>query len=393
MHVSHLSLAHVRNYARLELELSARVHVFEGANAQGKTNLLESIYYLATTRSPMTTSDRELIAWSAGAEPIPNAQLEATVARGGEVQTVAMALVLEPEPAPTGTLRRRIWVNGVPRRAMDALGVLNVVLFLPEDTALVAGAPSERRRYLDVTLCQIDVGYCRALSRYNRVVAQRNALLRQVREGRVSGREAQAERGAWDEQLVRLGAVVLARRIEAVADLARLAGDLHPALTGGNEALSITYRSTLDEWAAAHAEWEDAATLEERYREALRNAARDEARRGVTLVGPHRDDLRFTLNCYDATVYGSRGQQRTVALSLKLAELAYMRTVTGEAPVLLLDDVASELDRTRSHRLLDMVGDVEQVLITITDSAVLDPSVLGRAVRWEVDEGEIRPLG
>lgn len=382
MYLTHLSLTYYRNYTRLEADLQARVHVLSGANAQGKTNLLESIYYLATTKSPLASSDRELLSWAAEGEPLPYARVEGAYQRGGQEHTLGATIMLEPPEAGAeqGVLRRQLRVDGVARRAMDAVGQLNVVLFLPEDINLVTGAPGGRRRYLDITLCQIDPAYCRALSRYNRVVTQRNALLRQVRDGRPNG----PQRDYWDAELVRLGTLVLARRQEAVATLDRLAATLHPALTGAEETLSLRYCSTVARGAAASASGEEA------FRQALAAARREETARGVTVVGPHRDDLRFLINGRDATIYGSRGQQRSVALSLKLAEVGLMRAATGESPVLLLDDVLSELDRTRARHLLATITRAEQVLLTTTDLHTVDPAFLQDAVLWEVAAGTLQ---
>ncbi len=382
MYLTHLSLTYYRNYTRLEADLQARVHVLSGANAQGKTNLLESIYYLATTKSPLASSDRELLSWAAEGEPLPYARVEGAYQRGGQEHTLGATIMLEPPEAGAeqGVLRRQLRVDGVARRAMDAVGQLNVVLFLPEDINLVTGAPGGRRRYLDITLCQIDSAYCRALSRYNRVVTQRNALLRQVRDGRPNG----PQRDYWDAELVRLGTLVLARRQEAVATLDRLAATLHPALTGAEETLSLRYCSTVARGAAASASGEEA------FRQALAAARREETARGVTVVGPHRDDLRFLINGRDATIYGSRGQQRSVALSLKLAEVGLMRAATGESPVLLLDDVLSELDRTRARHLLATITRAEQVLLTTTDLHTVDPAFLQDAVLWEVAAGTLQ---
>lgn len=385
MYLTHLSLTYYRNYTRLEADLQARVHVLSGANAQGKTNLLESIYYLATTKSPLASSDRELLSWAAEGEPLPYARVEGAYQRGGQEHTLGATIMLEPPEAGAeqGTLRRQLRVDGVARRAMDAVGQLNVVLFLPEDINLVTGAPGGRRRYLDITLCQIDPAYCRALSRYNRVVTQRNALLRQVRDGRPNG----SQRDYWDAELVRLGTLVLARRQEAVATLDRLASTLHPALTGAEETLSLRYCSSVARGAAASASGEEA------FRQALAAARREETARGVTVVGPHRDDLRFLINGRDATIYGSRGQQRSVALSLKLAEVGLMRAATGESPVLLLDDVLSELDRTRARHLLATITRAEQVLLTTTDLHTVDPAFLQDAVLWEVAAGTLQASG
>ena len=279
-------------------------------------------------------------------------------------------------------------------------GKLNVVLFLPEDIVLVAGAPGARRHYLDVFLCQIDAEYCRALSRYNRVLTQRNALLKQLREGSVG----QAELPYWDEQLAALGALVLSRRLAACAALADSATQLQQRLTGARESLALHYVSSAAEAAGsalreAHdADFRLVARLPAEADEpaqkqallaALKNNLGEDKARGVTQVGPHRDDVRFLINDVDATIYGSRGQQRTVALALKLAEVELMTARVGEPPVLLLDDVVSELDQRRCDCLLDALDRAEQVLITTTDLHHLPEPFRERAMLWQVRQGEI----
>jgi len=399
MYLQHLSLTNFRNYARLEIDLQPRVYVLQGENAQGKTNLLEAIYYLATTKSSLASSDRQLVNWNAKDEVIPYGRVEGLFTRGDRQHTVEVTLMLQRRPGEemaSASLRKQVRLDGVPRRAMDVLGRLNVVLFLPEDIALVAGAPGERRRYLDATLCQIDTYYCRSLSRYNRVTTQRNALLKRLRDGQAGPNEL----AYWDEQLSQVGAQVLWKRLWASRELGARAREYQPSLTGSREQLELVYLSTvfsrlddakvLDTVAlAAKANVDD---LVEPFQKALQLVRREERARGVTVVGPHRDDLRFVLNGTDATIYGSRGQQRTIALALKLAEFDVMRDQTGEMPVLLLDDVASELDRNRCDFVLGAASRVEQVILTTTNLGVFGRELLDKAVRWRVVDGTVSPL-
>lgn len=392
MYVSHLSLTEFRNYARLELELPARIHLFQGENAQGKTNLLEAIYYLATTKSPLASLDRELMRWEADEDVLPHSYVVGRFVRRQQERTLEVTLVKEPAPNGDGesVFRRQIKLDGVVRRAIDVVGQLNVVLFLPEDIDLVGGAPGGRRRYLDVLLCQIDPVYCRTLSRYNRVLAQRNALLKQMREGTVG----QAELPYWDEQLSTLGAVVLSRRHEACVALAEHAASYQRQLTAGREALALRYESSAAAVAMGVATSHDttAEAQKDVLAQALKRSLRDDRGRGVTQVGPHRDDLRFEINGHDVTIYGSRGQQRTVALALKLAEVELMAARVGEPPVLLLDDVVSELDRLRSDCLVEALDRAEQVLLTTTDLHHLPPAFRERGQIWHVEGGTVSPL-
>jgi len=387
MYVRHLSLLRFRSYLHLELDLSANVHVFQGGNAQGKTNLLEAIYYMATTRSPLALSDRQLINWEVAGEPIPNARLSVTFFRKGREHTLEAVLALEAREERQ-VFRRRLWLDGIPRRAMDVVGQLVVVLFLPDDVLLVAGSPSLRRRYLDVALCQLDAQYCQQLSRYQRVVTQRNALLRQIREGH----SRPAELGYWNARLVEYGAYVLARRLWLVAALNRRATQLQHILTEGSESLQLTYTPTWIDQEIASLTDATEQDLAEILAQRLQALFPREIARAVTLVGPHRDDLRFFINQIDATIYGSRGQQRTAALALKLAEAKVMEQELGEPPTLLLDDVVSELDRRRAQLLLKAVMDAEQVLITTTDLQTFPKAFLEQVVLWHVEGGQVSPM-
>ena len=399
MHIEHLSLTNFRTYARLEIDLQARIHMFQGANAQGKTNLLEAIYYLATTKSPLTSSDRELIHWQAEEEVIPFARVEGVFQRGESRHTIEITLVTERDAANsqgTASFKRQIRFNGVNRRAMDILGQVNEVLFLPEDTVLVSGSPSDRRRYLDVMLCQLSPVYCRKLSHYGRIISQRNALLRRVREGKARV----GELSYWDERAAELGGYVLCQRQWAVSELNKHVQEIHPSLTGGDELLTVVYESSLAERSSlaladsprngqGRPQEEQVQTISQVLCQTLQSVRREELARGVTTVGPHRDDLHFLLNGRDATVYGSRGQQRTIALALKIGEMLLMHAETGEMPILLLDDVLSELDDRRGQFLLDAVSRAEQVLITATDLHGYPRGFLDSVVLWQVSAGRI----
>ena len=383
MLLTHLSLHNFRNYVRLDLDLPLGVSLLLGENAQGKTNLLEAIYYLATTRSPHAGADRELVNWLAvEEEPLPYARLVGRVARG--VGKVAIEITLTQQANHQTRYRKQIRLNGVAKRAMDLLGQLNVVLFLPEDIALVSGSPSGRRRYLDAALCQIDPFYCRSLSRYNQIVTQRNALLRDLRER--GGDPAQL--AFWNERLVEHGTHLVRRRWEALVVLDELAHAVHGQLTDGGERLHLRYVPSVEMDGPGGAD--DIAPA---FQDQVEDLRRREIAAGMTLVGPHRDEVRFLINGMDAGVYGSRGQQRTAALALKLAEVDLMRKETGEYPVLLLDDVLSELDEHRRRFLMHTLEDgAEQAIITTTNLHTVPQALLQRCHLWRVEMGRLRVL-
>jgi DNA replication and repair protein RecF len=397
MHLTHLSLHNFRNYVRLDLALAPGVTVLLGDNAQGKTNLLEAVFYLATSRSPHAGADRELVNWlAAEREPIPYARLVGRVAHrtdsasfpspagraeGGHGRELTIEITLTQETDNGARYRKQIRLNGVPRRAMDLLGHLNVVLFLPDDIALVYGPPGLRRRYLDVTLCQIEPSYCAALARYNEVVTQRNALLRDL--GERGGDPGQLT--FWDERLVKDGSYLVARRQHAIVLLDELAHQVHGELTDGAEQLRLRYLPSVEPAGTA-----DVQTIAAAFQAQLEAQHRREVASGVTLVGPHRDEVRFLIDDVDAGVYGSRGQQRTAALALKLAEVELMQRETGEQPVLLLDDILSELDAQRRHFLLNRLNDgLEQALVTATDLHVFPPDFLWQCCVWNVLMGQL----
>ncbi len=346
-----------------------------GGNAQGKSNLLEAIYLSATTKSPRTVSDLELINWSALREEHPVARLEVQAQRASGSLRVEIALRGKIVAAEAGAnyVQKRIRINGVDRRAMDLIGLINVVLFSPRDIDLVDGEPALRRRYLDITNSQVDHRYLRALQRYQRVLQQRNHLLRLIAEHRARPEEL----GFWDRELVAAGSYLIALRQHTVAALDELARPIHDQLTGGKERLNMIYQSSVDE---------------EAFQEAL-SAARDkEVAQGMTLIGPHRDDLRFLANERDMNIYGSRGQNRTIALSLKLAEAKFIAARAGDSPVLLLDDVLSELDAQRRHHLLQAALGYQQVVITASDVDRFEAAFFARAAKFEVTSGMIGAL-
>jgi DNA replication and repair protein RecF len=406
MHVTHLSLTNFRNYGRLELPLPAGPILLHGNNAQGKTNLLEALYYLATTRSPHAAQDEELINWSAGQsqEPVIVGRLVAQVVTAQGERQLEMRLIKEQQSGYNGqsSFRREALVNRRKVRLMDLLGNLRVVLFLPEDMELITGSPATRRRYVDITLCQIDPIYCQTLSQYNKVLEQRNALLRRLAEGNGS-RDVLP---VFSEKLVHLGSQIFARRTRFFTELAREAQRIHyEALTGGHESIRLHYLPRLRghlsnrqgdtgalvqlyQWLQNHQD--DAARIAADYEQALTEAEPAELARGSTSVGPHRDDWLIEVNGRSLSSYGSRGQQRSALLALKMAEIQWMAARTDETPLLLLDEVVAELDGRRRELLLHYVQQATQSLLTATDPGMFTASFLEQATRLQVENGRVQ---
>lgn len=388
MHLARLTLIDLRTFRRLEVELTPGVHVIAGANAQGKSNLLEAIAMLATTRAQGGGTDLDLIAWAALAEdPIPAARLAAEVVTAAGREHVEMSIVGQVAAAgvPPQRAARRFRVNGVARRASGLVGRLRVVLFAAGDIAIIDGAPAYRRRYLDITLSQLDAAYVRALQRYTRVLEQRNSLLKRLQERRGKPDELDF----WDGELAGSGAVILAARAEALRVLGREAAATYAALAASeSEALEVLYEPRVPAPVAARLREHDLAA---RLLEALAAGRTEDVRRGLSLIGPHRDDVRFLIGGHAAGVSASRGQRRGAALALRLAEVAYSKARTGDAPVLLLDDILSELDPVRRARVLSVAFDVDQVLITTPDAAHPSRAELPGAIRWRLRGGRLEP--
>ncbi len=404
MHIRHLSLTNYRNYGRLELDLPLGPTLLHGNNAQGKTNLLEAVYYLATTRSPHAELDQQLLNWDAdiAEEPIVVGRLVASVVTQHEERQLEMRLIKEQRQGQI-SFRREALVNRRKVRLMDFLGNLRVVLFLPEDIQLITGSPSQRRRYLDITLCQTDPIYCRTLSNYNKHLEQRNALLRQLAEGAGS----KDLLPVYDDKLVNLGSKIFMRRAAFCLAMAREAQRVHyEDLTDGLESIRLQYLPRLtannrrsSEQAEKNAmlgEWLQQPEVTEKetrakFAAALQSALSSDISRGASSVGPHRDDWQIQVNGRNLGAFGSRGQQRSAMLALKMAEIHWITQTTQETPILLLDEVVAELDEQRRALLLHYVKNAAQTLLTATDPGMFTADFLRDAATLLVRNGRIQP--
>lgn len=382
------------------LDLPPGPILLRGDNANGKTNLLEAIYFLSTTRSVHARSDQQLVNWLVlRQDTLPFARAEATVKTEHDGFRIAVTVIREG----TG-FHKDVRINGAKKRAMDVIGKLTTVMFLPEDIELVTGSPSVRRHYLDSALCQINPDYCEALSRYNKVLTQRNALLKDLFQR--NGNPDQLF--YWDEQLAQDGAKLVVYRHNAILELDTVARQRHREVSGGQEGLRLYYAPSFDPYRRPQPNYQLPLIMEElapystaappvkEVRETfmayLLEARQDEINRGVTMVGPHRDDFHFLVDGIDMHLYGSRGQQRTAALSTKLAEVALMKQSTGEMPLLLLDDVMSELDAHRRQQVINIVDQAGQAIITTTDWEDFPPEFRERARLLAVSMGRIEEI-
>lgn len=373
MRVHRLRLHDFRNYSSLDLSPGPGLNALIGNNAQGKSNVLEAIHLVAVTRSLRAGRESEMV-------------------RHG-TEMAAVAIDVEREQTPDVSLEVRVFqtdkkairVNGVKRgRVLELLGELNSIHFSAQDLDIVSGDPAVRRHYLNVEISQISPRYVHDLVAYRRVLEQRNRLLRDLRERpyRDSGLEA------WNEEMVRHGAPLVHRRRFFLQRLLPLADEVHRELTEGAAGLQTRYVPSIP-----LPEEDTQEAVDATFREAMERVATEELRRGVTLVGPQRDDVQFLIEGRDARVYGSQGERRTVVLALKLAEFRLVQEHVGETPVLLLDDVMSDLDERRQRLLLEWVKDRSQVFMTCTSLQGAPEAVREEAVRWRVDAGTVEREG
>jgi DNA replication and repair protein RecF len=392
LHLRRLQLKSFRNYIDLDLALPDGNLVFLGDNAQGKSNLLEAVYLLATARAVRASNDGELISLQAEREPQPVARVVGSVERReGPVQLEAVIAGSPAAPTAGQGARagKRLRVNGIPRRGADFVGILRAVLFTADDLAMVTGAPSERRRFLDAMLTQLDRRYYAASQRYARILQQRNATLKRIKDG-LGGAD---ELGFWDDSLVNEGSVIVEARLRATRTLSPLAAEFHQRLSGeAGEALEVEYRPRLaHEARPLPAMLSSLEAISAALRSGLHSQRRHEIAAGQSLAGPHRDEMMIRINGASAASFGSRAQVRTATLALRLAQGRLFQQDSGDPPLVLLDDIVSELDERRRRSVLAGIADFDQVWFTATDTQGFEPSFLETANVYRVSAGSVLP--
>ncbi len=334
MRIQSLELDNFRNYETLKMEFDEGTTILYGDNAQGKTNILEAIYLSATTKSHRSSKDKELIRFDSDA-----CHIRVITTKNDISHKIDMHL--KPNKS------KGVAIDGIPtRRSSDLLGICNIVFFSPEDMTIIKNSPSERRKFMDMELCQLDRIYCDNFMKYNKILNQRNSLLKQI----YFNPSLIDTLDVWDEQLVYYGKKVIKAREQFIVQMNDIIKSIHSKLTGGKEHIDICYEKNTE------AEY----MLDE-----LKEKRDKDLKYQTTQIGPHRDDLTFIINDIDVKRYGSQGQQRTTALSLKLSEIALVKKIVGENPILLLDDVMSELDSKRRDYLLESIKDI-QTIVTCT---------------------------
>ena len=351
MHVNSIILKHYRNYEYADVKLNKEINVLYGNNAQGKTNLLESIYLLTTGKSYRTKKDKELIAFK---NPYAKISIHFHNQDGENTGEIILS----------SDQKKRIKINEVPINKIGQLmGFFNAVLFSPEDLELVKSGPSERRKFIDICISQLRPQYFYLLQQYIKILQQRNHLLKNISKKK----ELKDTLEVWDEKLIKTGVMIIQNRIIFIKQIRDLATQIHGSITQGGEKLEIFYQSNI----GIAENVEDINELKKQYKNRLKQYQKREIEYGITLVGPHRDDICFMINGNILKMYGSQGQQRTVVLSLKMAEMEYIKENIGEYPVLLLDDIMSELDVNRQNYILNHIKN-KQVIITCTSTDTFD---------------------
>lgn len=334
MIIRSLELSNFRNYEKLNISFSPDVTILYGDNAQGKTNVLEALYTASTTKSQKGSKDKDMIKFNES-----ESHIRMTVEDGDIERRIDMHL--------KSTKQKGVAIDGIPiRKASELYGIMNIISFSPDDLGIIKEGPAERRRFIDMELCQLDKLYMHNFSGYNRALDQRNNLLKQIS----FNAELKGTLNVWDEQLINFGEYLIEKRGLFIKEISDIASKIHSIITENKETLEIQYLPSTDK---------------ESFRNELLSSREKDIILKMTNVGPHRDDMIFMVNGQDARKYGSQGQQRTAALTLKLAEIELVKEKTGKNPVLLLDDVLSELDRNRQNKLLENISGV-QTIVTCT---------------------------
>jgi len=410
MYLTHLSLTDFRIFSRFDQDVPNNSLILVGDNAQGKTSLLEAVYYLSTLDSFQASNSIDLINFSALQNNLAVCRIIGEYRKGGSDHHLEIRIIREIQVNGNSSVRKEVLLDGNKTKINRAIGHFNAVIFLPHMLQhfnaviflphmlqIITGSPQRRRHFLNLSLGQVDPLYTESVTEYNKALSQRNALLKQLNER--SGDPDQLS--YWDEKITRAGSYIIHARIQAVKDLGGLSGAIHLELTRGEEILRMNYIPAYDPVDSPALQIKmplntqpdrsgiDLNEIQSGFREKLLSLRSEEISRGVTSVGPHRDELRFMSNGIDLGNFGSRGQLRTALLALKLAEVSWLKEKNGVWPVLLLDEILAELDDHRRQDLLNRLTKTEQSLLTTTDLNLFSEDFQQTANRWEISGGKL----
>ncbi|NSW51506.1 MAG: DNA replication/repair protein RecF [Anaerolineae bacterium] len=401
MQLKSLSLKNFRLFESLNITIPNKVLLVTGNNAQGKTSLLEAIYYLATFSSFHASMDRQLIRFDTLALNPAVAHIKADFETNHATRHLEIRLIVQQDRSGTPRYTKEILLDTAKKKGTEALGKFNAVLFLPEMTTIIDGSPEERRRYINMMVAQANTIYINTLGQYNKAVQQRNALLKILQEKKNS---ATSQLDIWDEKMAKLGARLIHERIRVIDELSIEAQFIHHELSHTADSFRIAYVPSFDpagpqqvdnnhffnalqndlHVARGHYPLND---IEKRFLATLQSHRKSDIRKGISSIGPHRDEIRFFTNETDLGIYGSRGQIRTALISLKFAEAQWLKARTGQYPVMLLDEVLAELDQQRRNDLVAFLQKGDQVFLTTTDLNLFDPASLQGSHIWRIHGG------
>lgn len=399
MKLLHLSLTQVRNFARLDIDVPAHTTMIVGNNAQGKTSILETIYFLSTMSSFQADRDRQLINLLERRKELAVGRIIGDYENQGKNHQIEIRLIQETDNRGTVRGRKEILVDGLKKKTNQAIGHFNAVLFLPQMMQVIEGSPEDRRRYFNLAINQVDSSYKENLSEYRKILSQRNSLLRQLQENK--GDPTQLD--FWDGRLAKRGATIIHTRIQVIQEIEQMAKRIHNELTRSEEILRIEYQPSYD----PNPSLKNQPTLldtpidrsnysvekiEKGFVENLKRIQKEETYRGQTTIGPHRDEILFLSNGIALGTYGSRGQVRTTMMSMKLAESEWIKEKMGHWPVLLLDEFLAELDEERRLDLLNRIGENQQVLLTTTDLNLFQSKFVQNGTVWKINAGRLEEV-
>jgi len=399
MYISHLSLTNFRVFKSLEVDVPPTVTVIIGNNAQGKTSFLEAVNFFSTLTSVQTGKDKELINFQALEDDLPVARLLANYHRENRNHTIEAHLVMNKISTGNIRLRKEVLLDGIKRPLQHALGNVNSVIFLPQMTEIIEGSPEERRRYLDITISQVYPRYAHELSEYNQAIIQRNALLKIL--GERGGNLDQLD--FWDERIAEKGSFIMHMRWQMLGEFEQNISATYMKLSEGGLPLNIVYlpafKMNNDHMIRNLALFSRESSSELRtfnqeelriaFLEKLHAMRKEDLQRGITMIGPHRDEMRFFVNQVDMGIYGSRGQIRTILMALKIGEMTWLYEKTGEWPILLLDEILAEMDLAHRESLLHVLSNGVQTILTSTDVNLFAPAFLEKCQVWHMEDGHL----